>query len=62
MKNYNRNEFNQLMKLNGYILDKSCRGKHLIYTNGTYRIAVPNHPKLSGVTTMRIIKQYKLNV
>jgi len=57
MKQYSTREFTQILKNNGYQLNRT-KGSHKIYVNGNRHLTVKDDMK--SVICQRLIREYKL--
>lgn len=52
-------ELNKILNENGYKIIRS--NGHIIYSNGTHSIPVPNRKEIGGSLVAKILKQIKAN-
>ena len=57
-----RKDVIRLLIDNGYTQINRCGngGGHAIYSNGIYRISIPNHAEINLYTVKKIVKVYNL--
>lgn len=58
-REYTLKEFKKILENNGYTYERSGKGSHIIYTNGTYHIAISNI-RCNRMMAQRLIREYDL--
>lgn len=60
MKEYSLKEFSEILRNNGYFLDRISGGHHIFVNNDGHHISVPLHPNVC--ICQRIIKENQLKI